>query len=69
MLVLSRKPNEAVIVGDDVEVTVLEVSQGRVKLGFEAPRGMRILRAELWVDAKSLESEAGRFETCLRSRQ
>jgi carbon storage regulator len=47
MLVLSRKPGERVLVGDDVEVIVLEVDGDRVKLGFEAPRYVPICRAEI----------------------
>ena len=37
MLILSRKPGERMLVGEDVEVVVLEVEGGRVKLGFESP--------------------------------
>ncbi len=47
MLILSRKPGERVLVGEDVEVVVLEVEGGRVKLGFEAPRYVPICRAEI----------------------
>ena len=38
MLVLSRKLNESVMIGDDVEVIVLDVREGVVKLGIKAPR-------------------------------
>lgn len=54
MLVLSRKPLEAVIVGgqDGIErllkVTVLEVKHGSVRLGFEAPADVPIHRSEIW---------------------
>ncbi len=54
MLVLSRKPLEAVIVGghDGIErllkVTVLEVKHGSVRLGFEAPDDVPIQRSEIW---------------------
>jgi carbon storage regulator len=47
MLVLSRKSGERVLVGGDVEVVVLEVNAGRVKLGFSAPRHVPIFRAEV----------------------
>jgi carbon storage regulator len=47
MLILSRKPGERVLVGEDVEVIVLEVDGDRVKLGFEAPRYVPICRAEI----------------------
>lgn len=47
MLVLSRKPGESVVVGNNVRVFVVEVSAGVVKLGIEAPREVSIVRAEL----------------------
>ncbi len=47
MLVLSRKSGERVLVGEDVEVVVLEVDGDRVKLGFTAPRYVPICRAEI----------------------
>jgi carbon storage regulator len=47
MLVLSRKPGERVLVGEDVEVVVLEVDGERVKLGFDAPRYVPICRGEI----------------------
>ena len=52
MLVLSRKPGEKVVIGGGVTVTVVEVRGGRVRLAFDAPDQVRILRAELlgWQD-------------------
>jgi carbon storage regulator len=52
MLVLSRKPGEKVVIGSKIKVTVVEVKGNRVRLAFEAPDQVRILRAELacWQD-------------------
>lgn len=47
MLVLTRKPSERIFIGDDIEVTVVAVSGGRVKLGFVAPADVPIQREEL----------------------
>jgi carbon storage regulator len=47
MLVLSRKPGEKVVIGDGITLTVIEVGGGRVRLAFDAPDQVRILRAEL----------------------
>jgi carbon storage regulator len=47
MLVLSRKPGEKVVIGDGITLTVVEVGGGRVRLAFDAPDQVRILRAEL----------------------
>ena len=46
MLVLSRKANEAITIGDDITVTVLSIDADRVKLGIEAPRDVRVYRYE-----------------------
>ncbi len=50
MLVLGRKAGERVYVGDDIEIVVLEVRGGRVKLGFHAPGYLPIQRGELHHD-------------------
>ena len=52
MLVLSRKPGEQVVIGNGVTLTVVEVSGNRVRLGFDAPAQVSVLRAELapWQD-------------------
>jgi carbon storage regulator len=47
MLVLSRKPGEQVVLGDGITLTVVEVTGDRVRLAFDAPAQVRILRAEL----------------------
>jgi len=47
MLVLSRKNNQQVFIGDDIKITVLGVKGRAVRLGIEAPRSCRILRGEL----------------------
>ncbi len=47
MLVLKRRPGESVHIGEDIVITVLAVEGDRVKIGFEAPRTLTIIRAEL----------------------
>ena len=47
MLVLSRKKDEQIVIGDSIVVTVVRVGRGQVKIGIEAPKGLQILRAEL----------------------
>jgi carbon storage regulator len=51
MLVLSRKQNERIRVGDSVVVTVVRVSGDKVRIGIEAPPNVRVLRDELEVEA------------------
>lgn len=47
MLVLSRKPGERVRIADNIGITVLEISGGRIKLGISAPPEVPVLRDEL----------------------
>jgi len=50
MLVLSRKSGEQLRIGDDITITVLEIKKGRMRIGIEAPREQRVLRAELQLE-------------------
>ena len=47
MLILQRKEGESLLIGDEVEVTVLAVEAGRVRLAIQAPSSVTILRSEL----------------------
>jgi carbon storage regulator len=47
MLVLSRKLNEVITIGDDITVTVLEVRGDKVRLGINAPKAVPVDRAEI----------------------
>jgi len=47
MLVLSRKINETILIGDDVKVTLLAVEGDKIKLGIDAPKHIKIFREEL----------------------
>ena len=53
MLILQRKEGESLLIGDEVEVTVLAVDAGRVRLAIQAPRDVTILRSELKVAAQA----------------
>ncbi|AWI33676.1 carbon storage regulator CsrA [Helicobacter apodemus] len=47
MLILSRKENESITIGDNIVIKVVSIDKGNVKLGFEAPPNLLILREEL----------------------
>lgn len=47
MLVLTRKPGESIVLGNNIKVMVVEIAPGVVRLGIDAPREVSILRAEL----------------------
>ncbi|MCT4585982.1 MAG: carbon storage regulator CsrA [Peptostreptococcaceae bacterium] len=47
MLVLSRKEKESILIGNDIEISIVEVSGGRVKIGIDAPKNIQIVRKEV----------------------
>ena len=53
MLILQRKEGESLLIGEEVEVTVLAVEAGRVRLAIQAPQDVPILRSELRVAAQT----------------
>lgn len=59
MLALSRKKNEALVINNNVEVTVLEIKGEQVKLGISAPREVPVYRKEVYVQIQSATREAG----------
>jgi carbon storage regulator len=58
VLVLTRKRNQSIIIGDEVEVTVLEVRGDQVRLGIEAPRRVSVHRREVYDDIQQANREA-----------
>lgn len=59
MLVLSRRSKEKILIGDDIEIQVIETRPGKVRLGVTAPAGVVVLRAELLMGGAANESEEG----------
>jgi carbon storage regulator len=57
MLILSRKVNEKIMIGDDVSVSVIEIRGDQVKLGVDAPRSVKVFRREVF-DAILAENRA-----------
>lgn len=53
MLVLNRKENEEIQIGNNVVIKIISVSDGTVKLGIEAPKELPILRGELYQNVKN----------------
>ena len=52
MLVLARKTNESIVLGDDITVRIISIDKGVVKIGIDAPKNVTILRSELLEDVK-----------------
>ncbi|MBX5492393.1 MAG: carbon storage regulator CsrA [Chloroflexi bacterium] len=47
MLVLSRRPGESILIGDNIAIVVIDTDGGQVRLGVQAPRDVPVLRSEL----------------------
>ncbi|MFD0590662.1 carbon storage regulator [Paenibacillus sp. GCM10027627] len=58
MLVLSRKKGESILLGDSIELSILEVSGDTIKIGISAPADIRILRQELYASVENVNIDA-----------
>lgn len=58
MLALSRKKNEAIVINNNVEITVLEIKGDQVKLGISAPKEVPVYRKEVYVQIQEANKEA-----------
>ena len=59
MLALSRKKNEALVINNNVEITILEIKGEQVKLGISAPREVPVYRKEVYMQIQDANKEAG----------
>jgi carbon storage regulator len=57
MLIITRRPGERLVLGDDIRIEVIEVAGNTVRLGIDAPRSLPVYREELWAAVKR-ENEA-----------
>jgi len=60
MLVLARKLDESIVLGDNITIKVISIDKGVVKLGIDAPREVSIIRNELLEDVKDLNIAASK---------
>ena len=58
MLVLTRREGEVFVIGDDIEIEILDIKPGVVRVGIRAPRDVRVLRKELVVAVAAANQEA-----------
>jgi carbon storage regulator len=65
MLVLTRKLNEAIMIGDDIEITILAIEGEQIKLGIHAPKNVDIHRKEIYLSIQQENSEASKTKTNL----
>jgi carbon storage regulator len=62
MLVLSRQKNEAIMIGDDIEITVVDIRGDRVRLGIAAPHDIPVHRKEVYESIRRENIEASRSQ-------
>jgi len=58
MLVLTRKTNQSIMIGDDVEISVLAVTRDKIRLGITAPRDVPVFRKEVYLSIKAEQAAA-----------
>jgi carbon storage regulator len=62
VLVLTRKSNQSIMIGDDIEVSVLAIMGEKVRIGIEAPRSVPVFRKEVYVEIQQDRAESAREE-------
>ena len=62
MLVIARKKGETLLIGDNIEITVVKIDEGTVKLAINAPRDISILRKELYREVEEENKTAAEFD-------
>ncbi len=58
MLALSRKKNEALVINNDIEITILDIKGDQVKIGISAPKEVPIYRKEVYIQIQEANKEA-----------
>jgi carbon storage regulator len=59
VLVLTRKSNQSIMIGDDIEVSVLSIMGEKVRIGIRAPRDIPFFRREVYLEIQQENSNAG----------
>ena len=62
MLVVGRKKGESILIGENVEITIIKIENGSVKIAINAPREINILRKELYTEVKDENQRAMVFD-------
>ena len=60
MLVLTRKPNQSIMIGDQIEISVLSIVGEKVRLGIQAPAEIPVFRTEIYVEIHARDGEPTR---------
>ena len=62
MLVLSRQRDETIMIGDDIEITVVDIRGDKIRLGINAPRAVQVHRKEVYEAIKQENAEASQVQ-------
>ena len=62
MLVLSRQRDETIMIGDDIEITIVDIRGDKVRLGINAPRSVQVHRKEVYEAIERENAEAARVQ-------
>jgi carbon storage regulator len=65
MLILSRKVNEKIMIGDDISVSVIEIRGDQVRIGVDAPKKVKVFRQEVYDAIKEENKAAAESKTVL----
>jgi len=63
MLALSRKKDEAIVINNNIEITIIEIKGDQVKLGISAPKSVPVYRKEVYVQIQEANKAAASAET------
>ena len=58
MLVLTRKSNQSIMIGDEIEISVLSIMGEKVRIGIQAPRDIPVFRKEVYLEIQAEKAEA-----------
>ncbi len=67
MLALGRKKNQSIIIGNDIEIVVLDISGDQVKLGIKAPKSVTIHRKEIFLEIQKYNRESAKESNILNA--
>ncbi len=66
MLIITRRPGQRIMLGDDVTLHVMEINGNNVRLGVEAPKSLPVYREEIWASVKQENKEAAAAASATR---
>ncbi|KYH30074.1 carbon storage regulator CsrA [Clostridium colicanis] len=65
MLVVKRKQGESLLIGEDIEINIVSIENGSVKIGINAPKNVAILRKELYKEIEEENKNAVNMDTSM----